>query len=268
MFAKSLIVFLHGSGGNGSELRSYLETIPLALFGYNSYVDVISSELNMSVFTPSSSVRRYSAAGGERMNVWYDRTPAFMREGRGSDEDIAGINSSIEMLLKKILEKDTDTPYENYFIGGFSMGGGIALHLIHYLTELGNFQFLKKIKGIFTAGSFLVSSSTAFSPSVLASLQSNNVSIPPILMMHGECDSLISVEWGKQTSVQFHLVGRESHPMIEPDEKLLEDDKSKGYDIQFRTYRKTDHELSEEEVRNWFVFVLFTVVCLSFSIFS
>jgi hypothetical protein len=89
---------LHGSGGNGSELRSYLENIPLASFAYNSYVDVISSELNISVFSPSSGVRRYSAAGGERMNVWYDRTPDFMREGRNSGEDIAGINSSIEML--------------------------------------------------------------------------------------------------------------------------------------------------------------------------
>jgi predicted esterase len=255
MFAKSLLVFLHGSGGNGSELRSYLENIPLASFGYNSYVDVISSELNISVFSPSSGVRRYSAAGGERMNVWYDRTPAFMKEGRNSTEDIAGINSSIEILLKKIHEKETETPFENYFIGGFSMGGGIALHLVRYLTESGNFQVLKKIKGIFTAGSFLVSSSTTFSELVLTALQSNHVSVPPILMMHGESDSLISVEWGKQTSVQFHLIARESAVMRmeAADEKndgkqQHEENQSGSYDVQFRSYRKIDHELSEEEV--------------------
>jgi hypothetical protein len=38
---------------------------------------------------------------------------------------------------------------------------------------------------------------------------------------------MISVEWGKATSISFHL---------------------KGCDVQFRTYPKVDHELSPEEV--------------------
>jgi hypothetical protein len=47
----------------------------------------------------------------------------------------------------------------------------------------------------------------------------------------GESDSLISLDWGKSTSVQFHI---------------------NGFDVQFRTYPHVDHEISDRELVDLF----------------
>jgi flagellar biosynthesis GTPase FlhF len=47
----------------------------------------------------------------------------------------------------------------------------------------------------------------------------------------GESDSLIDLDWGKATSVQFHI---------------------NGFDVQFRTYPHVDHEISDRELVDLF----------------
>lgn len=49
--------------------------------------------------TPTAAKRPYTAAGGESMNVWFDRTPQFLSLGLDDVEDSAGSNQSIEQVV-------------------------------------------------------------------------------------------------------------------------------------------------------------------------
>jgi dienelactone hydrolase len=51
-----------------------------------------------------------------------------------------------------ILLNDLSRQYKHIVIGGFSMGGGLVLHLMRYCLPL-------NIRGIFSIGSFVIKSS-------------------------------------------------------------------------------------------------------------
>lgn len=95
--AKTALVFLHGSGSNGLELRSYLETVPLGQFGYKTFRDVADLAA-ITIFTPTSDVIPYTPMGGERLNVWFDRASSFVSEGVESREDFEGSERSINKV--------------------------------------------------------------------------------------------------------------------------------------------------------------------------
>lgn len=173
-FGRTLLVFLHGSGGTGPFLQTYLETAPLKAFGYETFWDLLRAE-DIDIMTPTAPMRRYSAAGGEKMNVWFDRSPFFFHEGLASQEDVEGIDQAWEILLQKIKEADSKAAYEHILLGGFSMGGGMIYHAFRTAREL-----LPRVRGVFTMGSFLVEKSTVLDPSIPLP---NTI---PMLIMHGK----------------------------------------------------------------------------------
>jgi len=224
MFGRTALIFLHGSGGKGSEIRGFLESLPLPNYQYNTFREVLDS-LSIDLYTPTADMRRYSAAGGERMNVWFDRTPRFISEGMNGTEDLEGIERSLTSIQQLIQRLENENPYDHYILGGFSMGGGLSLHALRK-------QMTLKLRGIFCISSFAPENS-----SILTELTSQGKTIP-VMMMHGEQDSLISYQWGKQTSANF----------------LLKDIK-----IQFETYPDLDHEMSEDELSDlikWIQYIL------------
>ena len=75
------------------------------------------------------------------------------------------------------LLSELDRNFDNIFIGGFSMGGGLALNFLR--RKISN-----KIKGIFTMGSFLVNSAA-----VTASPLPPQALTVPVLMMHGKVEN-------------------------------------------------------------------------------
>jgi predicted esterase len=176
---KTLLIFLHGSGSNGPELRTYLESIPLEDFQHRTFRALLD-ENHIDLMTPTALERKYSPAGGESMNVWYDRTPNFLQEGLSSIEDIDSVTQSWQRLCHLVKQADEKENYDHFILGGFSMGGGLALHAYYRGLEL-----FPKLRGIFTMGSFLVERSAAF-------LASKNSSVP-LLMMHGKRFSLLLV---------------------------------------------------------------------------
>jgi predicted esterase len=82
-------------------------------------------------------------------------------------------------------------------VAGFSMGGGLALHLLRQPRPAW-------LAGIFTAGSFLSSSSHVYTSPSLGDYRQRDL---PILMTHGESDELIPIAWGEQTHRNLTTAG-------------------------------------------------------------
>lgn len=171
MHGKVCLVLLHGSGSCGYDIAGYLNSVPIPEFNHNTFHDVAAS-YSIDILTPTADRRRYSAMGGERCNVWFDRTVDFMRKGLSDSEDVDGAEYSINMVLS-IIEKADQGKYDHIFLGGFSMGGGLALHTLRKDQPA-------KLRGIFTMGSFLVQESAVITGPL------GRASGVPLLMMHGE----------------------------------------------------------------------------------
>jgi predicted esterase len=213
MYGRVALIFLHGSGGCGSDMRGFLESLPIPQYQYHTFREVLDN-LSITLFTPTAQVRRYSAAGGQRLNVWFDRSPRFQMEGMSASEDLHGVEVSMNALASMIRGMEEEEPYDHYILGGFSMGGGLSLHALRK-------QITPKLRGVFCLSSFAPHGSA-----ILTELSPAAKTLP-IMMMHGEDDSLIPCEWGRQTSTNFIL---------------------KELKVQFRTYPDLGHDMSEDEV--------------------
>jgi predicted esterase len=166
---KSCLVLLHGPGSSGADISSFLRNVPLPDFNYRTFADAAQS-MSIKIITPTAGTRPYSAMGGELCNVWFDRTANFMSRGVDDTEDSIGINASL--LALELQLDQLDAQFEHIFIGGFSMGGGLALHVLRK-------PCFSKIRGVFTMGSFLVDSSAVQKKTL------NSLLKVPVLMMHG-----------------------------------------------------------------------------------
>lgn len=158
----------------------------------------------------------------------------------------------------------TDVPI---FLGGFSMGGGLALQMLRkihetYLSSTDadkiphekmrmQWSVLQRVRGVFAIGSFAVESSALFSTypslchrshdetahSASSSSTSSESKVnkevdprrPHVLMLHGESDSKIQPSWASATAYDLHL---------------------RDLDVMYQTYPGVDHDLTETEVRS------------------
>ena len=135
---RTLLIMLHGSGSSGVELRQYLSLIPLDSGEYRTFVDECK-RTQIDLLTPTAPSRPYSPAAGECMSVWFDRSPYFQEAGvdDSTEEDTAGIEQGLSRLRTLLTELTADETFQHVFLGGFSMGGCLALHA---LSRLGSFQ--------------------------------------------------------------------------------------------------------------------------------
>ena len=104
---------------------------------------------------------------------------------------------------------------EAVFVGGFSMGGAQALNLLRRPLPA-------SLRGIFSIGSFLTADSALLNRDLATAATG-----PPVLMMHGHDDQLVSAALGRTTASSL-LLG--------------------GVDVQFREYAGLAHEVGEEQL--------------------
>jgi len=206
----TLMIFLHGSGGNGQELRSFLDIVTLSEFANRSFRNVATMS-NIQYITPTAPYQPYKPNFDMPMNVWFNRTSRFIELGVDDIEDTIGTEKSVDMIMNIINE--SGSIYNNVYLGGFSMGGGLILHFLRK-------KLPENVKGIFTMGSFLVNGSAVFN-------ENNNLNKLPVFMMHGINDSLIPIDWGRKTASNLIL---------------------RNVDVQFQEYEGLDHELGTDEL--------------------
>mmetsp|Transcript_22667 Transcript_22667/g.40095 ORF Transcript_22667/g.40095 Transcript_22667/m.40095 type:complete len:235 (-) Transcript_22667:241-945(-) len=216
--SRGAVIFLHGSGDNGKDFRSWL------LSESNGTFEKTLSDASLLLLTPSAIPIQYSLLGGQKSTVWHDR------KGLGLDEweDVDGIARSrqyLEEACVTVLERQ-GIPRSRIVIGGFSQGGHMALHLAE--------QKGKSEKNTY-AGCFVMSSYLHKS-SILYNREQGGISNEtPLLMTHGSADSLISPKWGINTA-----------------ERL----KSLGKKLDFKLFQGVDHSLSCKSLDEVLGFVL------------
>jgi phospholipase/carboxylesterase len=121
---------------------------------------------------PTAPVQKYTPMGGEYSNVWFDRKSISI-DALESRKSLSSIYETVNDMLAREID-GCGIPARRVVVGGFSMGGCLAMHTgFHLNTNLG---------GVFALSSFLNSNSIVYE-----SLEANKSnSLPPLRIFHGE----------------------------------------------------------------------------------
>ncbi|XP_071963766.1 lysophospholipase-like protein 1 [Antedon mediterranea] len=167
------VILLHGSGDNGSNFHSWIR-------------DTLGEELSfphLQVIYPTAPSRPYTLSGGMLSNVWFDRY-ALEYETHEDTDSINHMTDEISKLIQDQVNKGI--PENRIFLGGFSMGGSMSLHVA--------FNQHTSIAGVFTLSSYLYQESLVYK-----ALQKHKGRLPPYFACHGDADDLVKYSWGKLT---------------------------------------------------------------------
>lgn len=177
---KGALIFLHGSGDEGANIEYLLRA--------TAFTQRMKT-LGISVHCPTARRRPYSLAGGAVSTVWFDRTDLHI----SAPEDKAGMDSSFAALsqLMEKLETEHGVPSSRIYLGGFSMGGGMALAALARQT--------KPLAGVFAIGSFLAADSDVYK---------QRRRLPRLLLAHGQADQVVPYAWGEATAKKLFKLSR------------------------------------------------------------
>ncbi|XP_076006610.1 lysophospholipase-like protein 1 [Genypterus blacodes] len=178
------VIFLHGSGDTGQGLRAWVR-------------DVIVPELafpHIRVIYPTAPARPYTPMCGALSTVWFDR----YKISRDCPEHLESIDDMCANL-GSIIEEEVKAgiPKLRILIGGFSMGGAMALHLVC--------RYHPDVAGVFALSSFLNKDSVAFQ--AVADTVKAGHHPPEMFQCHGTSDDLVLHQWGVDTSVLLKKAG-------------------------------------------------------------
>ncbi|CAL8111606.1 unnamed protein product [Orchesella dallaii] len=219
--AKGMVYFLHGACDNGLGLKSWIDKKINGKFAFSHF----------PVMYPTSPIKSYTLHEGKEEQIWFDQ----LSLSPNSPEDWGTI-SSVGTELSRIIRnsvKQSGIPPENTIIGGFSMGGAMALHL--------GYRFQSNIAGVFALSSFLPPDSRLFEDMELQTLlnapQMNTAQpkgdlntyakFPKLFMAHGHRDPIVPLRWAKSTFHEFRRRGVDGH---------------------FYTIQNTQHTVSKQEL--------------------
>ncbi|CAM0137379.1 hypothetical protein VKS41_003264 [Umbelopsis sp. WA50703] len=150
--------------------------------------------------------------GGYRMPGWFDLSSLSFTEKMIEDEKgMLSTVSTVNQLVRN--EVDNGTPADRIVLGGFSQGSAMAL-----LTGLTSEY---KFAGIVGLSGWLPLHSKVFSMASDANRKT------PIFMGHGDRDPVVQFAYGSKSA------------------DLL---KSKGYNVEFHSYKGVVHTASDEEI--------------------
>ncbi|XP_038252084.1 lysophospholipase-like protein 1 isoform X1 [Dermochelys coriacea] len=161
----------------------------------------------------------YTPMRGALSTVWFDR----WKISNECPEHIESIDSMCQVLTNVIDEEVKNGISKNKIIlGGFSMGGGMAMHLAY--------RYHQDVAGVFALSSFLNKTSAVYQ-----ALQKNESVLPELFQCHGTADELVLHSWGEETN------------------KML---KSLGVATSFHSFPNLNHELHKtelEKLSSWIV---------------
>ncbi|XP_062609869.1 lysophospholipase-like protein 1 [Saccostrea cucullata] len=140
---------------------------------------------HIKLIFPSADPIQYTPNNGQVSTVWFDR----QKISPFVPENLSSIDASATKLNELIqVEVDGGIPLSRIIIGGFSMGGAMALHQVY--------RYQKQVAGCFALSSFLNEGSLVYKN--VENLQ-NKSSLPPLFQCHGTRDGLVLFDWGAET---------------------------------------------------------------------
>ncbi|KAM9488079.1 lysophospholipase-like protein 1 isoform 1-T1 [Clarias gariepinus] len=169
------VIFLHGSGDTGQGLRAWVR-------------DVLAQDMafeHIRVIYPTAPARPYTPMHGTLSHVWFDR----YKISRDCPEHLESIDEMCHNLGAVVQDEiQAGVPKHRMIIGGFSMGGAMALHLAC--------RYHQDVAGVFALSSFLNKDSVAYQ----AVEDAVERQLPELLQCHGTADELVSHTWGEETN--------------------------------------------------------------------
>ncbi|XP_036984244.2 lysophospholipase-like protein 1 isoform X1 [Artibeus jamaicensis] len=201
------LIFLHGSGDSGQGLRRWIK-------------QVLSQDLtfqHIKIIYPTAPPRPYTAMKGRLSSVWFDR----FRIAIDCPEHLESIDAMCQLLTDVIDDEvRSGIQKDRILVGGFSMGGCMAMHLAYRKHQ--------DVAGVFALSSFLNKVSAVYQ-----ALQTWQGKLPDLLQCHGTEDDLVLPSWGAETSVTL---------------------RSMGVRVNYHSFPGLSHELSARELetlRSW-----------------
>ncbi|XP_017103213.2 lysophospholipase-like protein 1 [Drosophila bipectinata] len=167
------VIFFHGSGDTGPNV---LEWVRFLLGRDLEYPHI-------KIIYPTAPLQKYTPLDGQLSNVWFDRKSVNIA-AQESKKSMSRCYDSVNKLIDE--EVANGIPLNRIIVGGFSMGGALALHTGYHLRP--------ELAGVFAHSSFLNRGSVVYE-----SLQNRSQALPELRMFHGERDTLVPQEWGKET---------------------------------------------------------------------
>lgn len=120
---------------------------------------------------PTAPVQKYTPMGGEYSNVWFDRKTVSI-EALECRKSLSSVYETVNELLKREIE-GCGIPARRVVVGGFSMGGCLAMHTGYHLNQ--------NLGGVFALSAFLNSNSVVYE-----SLESSkSAALPKLKTFHG-----------------------------------------------------------------------------------
>jgi len=188
------IIWLHGLGADGHDFEGVIPALEL------------DAQLAIRFIFPHAPQRAVTINNGMVMPAWYDIYNDRFVDG----EDAEGIKASsqaVSALIQREIDRGIDS--QRIILAGFSQGGAIALHC--------GLNASLSLAGILALSTYLPLAHTLPSPSSLS---------PPILMAHGQYDTVVPL------------------PLANQSYRLLS---SAGYNIEWQEY-PIEHSVSLEEL--------------------
>uniref|UniRef100_A0A1L8DYZ4 palmitoyl-protein hydrolase n=1 Tax=Nyssomyia neivai TaxID=330878 RepID=A0A1L8DYZ4_9DIPT len=179
------VIFFHGSGDTGSNLVEWIRF----LLGHDMTFG------HIKIIFPTAPAQKYTPLDGELSHVWFDRKSISI-EAKECRRSLASIYETVGELLK--IERDAGIPENRIIVGGFSMGGALALHTGYHVNQ--------GLAGVFAISSFLNKGSIVYDSLANPSSTTPKV-LPPLLMFHGERDTLVPLKWGNESFRNLQELG-------------------------------------------------------------
>lgn len=184
------VIFFHGSGDTGPNV---LEWVRFLLGRDLEYPHI-------KIIYPTAPLQKYTPLEGQLSTVWFDRKSVNIA-AQESKKSMSRCYESVNKLIDE--EVANGIPLNRIIVGGFSMGGALALHTGYHLRP--------ELAGVFAHSSFLNRGSVVYD-----SLQNSNAAaLPELRMFHGERDTLVPQDWGKETFETLKKLGVKGtfHPL-------------------------------------------------------
>jgi len=199
------VIWLHGLGADGYDFVPVVQALALP------------KTTGIRFILPHAPPMPVTINGGASMPAWYDIRSMSIADA----PDREGIESSVTAVNRLIdREVERGIPSNRIVLAGFSQGGAIVLQ-----TGLSQ---KRRLAGILALSTYLPL------PDNLATADS---STPPILMLHGDHDSVIPMAIAKTSKSHLEAL---------------------SYTVRWRQFRMA-HEVCQEEVgiiRSWLIDVL------------
>ncbi|XP_037950462.1 lysophospholipase-like protein 1 [Teleopsis dalmanni] len=170
------VIFFHGSGDTGSNLLQWVRF----LLGKDMEFP------HIKIMYPTAPFQPYTPNDGQLSNVWFDRRSIAI-DAKENRKSLAEIYETVHEMINK--EVESGIPANRILVGGFSMGGALAIHTAFHLNT--------NLAGVFACSSFLNKDSIVFDS--LKNRTKPDAVLPELLQFHGSRDRLVPMEWGEES---------------------------------------------------------------------